>query len=304
MKQLVGLCSTQGTNGRKQDPIKFFQQGIQSSGDKVAKKNSESDFAVIFGVGQKKSPRKRVADQFLTDNKPIILTDLNPFSFSKKNIFHEKWIRLSLNNTFEDLTVDYCRNSNDVRWKRIQKEMKVELKPWRETGKHILLCTNNFAGFMMNGNASESEEIFIKIIKKLKEHTDRKIIIRPHPARKTTIKKIKTLFDNDNQIQFSNPHNIPLSEDIKNAWAAVFYNSGTSFYSILNGIPTFVTDKFQPYTAPVSNSDLKNIENPLMPEREHWIHKFCYRVWHLDEIKSGEAYLYLKPKILNLIENS
>lgn len=305
---LTGAIQTSGVRGIKLKPLERFGEGVTGTGDRIIKEGSNKDtgdFGITFGVGKKPSSRKKAADAYRTKNKPVVLLDLNPFSFSKKNKFHHDWHRISINSTLENETVKYTKNCDSSRWEMIKAELGLELKPWRSSGDHILVCLNNLNGFMLQGNNNENENLFIKIISSIREHSNRPIKIRPHPARRSSFKVIKNKFSNEGGMSFSDTTNVSLEMDLEGAWAAVFYNSGTSTAAILNGIPIFVSKENQPYTSPVANFDLSMIENPQTPEREQWLYNLCYRIWHVKEMASGSPYSSLiKPKLLELLNKS
>ncbi len=90
-----------------------------------------------------------------------------------------------------------------------------------------------------------------------------------------------------------------LVDDFRNAWATVVYNSSPSVASVIEGIPTFLTDprpeNSQSYN--VANIGLERLEDPALPDRQLWIEKLSMCHWTFNELKSGEAWRFFRQYI-------
>ena len=77
------------------------------------------------------------------------------------------------------------------------------------------------------------------------------------------------------------------------------YNSSPSIASIIEGIPTFITDptpqRSQSYK--IANTDLSRLENPEMPDRQEWIERISMCHWNFEELRSGAAWNFFKQYI-------
>jgi hypothetical protein len=131
-------------------------------------------------------------------------------------------------------------------------------------------------------------------IKKIQQVSNRPIIVRPHPGDKKIMHTLKLKYKN---VSLSNKAD--LIEDLRNAWATVVYNSSPSVASIIEGVPAFLTDPepahSQSYT--MAHTDLNHIENPILPDRQHWIERLAMCHWNFAELKSGEAWNFLRKYI-------
>jgi hypothetical protein len=122
----------------------------------------------------------------------------------------------------------------------------------------------------------------------------RPIVVRTHPGDK----KIKLIL----KINHKNVHlstNEKLIDDLRGAWATVVYNSSPSVASLIEGIPTFLTDP-QPehsQTHGVANIDLSRLEDPEMPDRQSWIERLSMCHWNFQELRSGEAWQFFRRYI-------
>jgi hypothetical protein len=131
-------------------------------------------------------------------------------------------------------------------------------------------------------------------ITKIRQYSSRPIVVRTHPGDK----KIKSILKiNHKDIIVSNKER--LIDDLQNAWATVVYNSSPSVASLVEGIPTFLTDP-QPehsQTFGIANTDLSKIENPIMSDRQSWIERLAMCHWNFEELRSGEAWQFFRQYV-------
>ncbi len=146
----------------------------------------------------------------------------------------------------------------------------VELKPWREDGRHILLVPPSAA----IANLFNCEAL-IAILPALLARTGRPVDI-----------SVK-----------GDPR--PLSKRLEDCWAVVTWTSNVAVEAICAGVPAFVSR----YSAaePVAGT-LDQIENlmkrPPMPEREAWAWSLAYGEFDLAEIASGYARSVIMDKAI------
>lgn len=133
-------------------------------------------------------------------------------------------------------------------------------KPWRKSGRHILVCTQTqpyYERFGIGGWLAET-------VQRLKLYTDRPIIVRPKDT------------------------NRPLLQDFQDAWAVVCCTSNTAVEAIMEGIPAIVTG--QCAASLMALSDPALVEHPMMPdddERMRWAGTLAANQWTLEEIAAG-----------------
>ena len=141
------------------------------------------------------------------------------------------------------------------------KRIGVQIKPWTNTGSHILLCphTDYFHDLMLGDTARQWVDSVIKQIQ-----TERQIRIRHK----------------------SDPK--PLQADLADCWCVVTPQSNCAVEAILAGVPAFVTG--QSAALPMSSGQL-DIENPVRPDgRMEWAGVLAANQWTLSEIESGVAW--------------
>ena len=121
-------------------------------------------------------------------------------------------------------------------------------------------------------------------------HTDRSIIVRPHPrnpikrpitgAQIEIPKKVIGTYDNF---------------DINyNFHCVINHNSGPAVQSVIAGTPVICD---QSSLAAEMSGKISDIENIKLPDRDQWFLKLCHTEWTIDEIASGAPLDRLKEKI-------
>lgn len=136
----------------------------------------------------------------------------------------------------------------------------IELKPWREDGRHVLLAMPGVHFGMALGIDVPGwcETIYAE----LRRHTDRPIKIRPRDTRD------------------------PLTADLAGGWCCVTHSSNVAVDAAIAGIPVFVAPTSP--AAPVGRTDLE-IEEPIMPGRKRWLWSLASQHFTIPEMKAGIA---------------
>lgn len=155
-------------------------------------------------------------------------------------------------------------NSDSKRLKR----HNIKIKPWKKTGRHILITTQSELWYSLVFNDTR-ENWLDRTTKELKKYTDRPIVIRYKPSPRE-IKK--------------DP--LDIYEAMKNAWAVVTHSSNTAVQAILEGIPAFSTYECAALT--IGSNDLSLIESPRYPDgRFEWASCLADNQWTLNEMRHG-----------------
>jgi hypothetical protein len=288
------------TKSEKKNVLKYFHQGVGTNGCSTAVERmlwQPSDLAVIQGwvhAHSGNSPHLQFRKEIIQNQKNIgkntLAIDSNLFLYKDpKNT--KKYLRFSLNDVFPVSGNYFTDNIDTSRWSKIKQDLGFDLQSWRNTGNHILVCLQRNGGWSMGD--VDVMDWCNKTVKKIKQHTDRPIVLRTHPGDQKRaniyIKKLKDL-------SVSVSENSNIQEDLQSAWACVTYNSSPGVASAIEGIPVFVTDSSpensQAYD--VCNTDLSQIESPLLPERQQWIEKISMCHFNFDDLKKGVAWNIIK----------
>lgn len=291
------------TKREKRDVLTNFHLGVGKDGTSTEVETmvwQPSDLAVMQGwvhANSEHTPhlqfRKQIIQQQRQIGKHILAIDSNLFLYKDpKN--SNQYLRFSLDDVFPTTGNYFTDNIDPARWQQIKKDLNIELQPWRINGKYILVCLQRNGGWSMNG--LDVMDWCNKIIKKIRQYTDRPIVVRTHPGDdKRAMQYIKKLKDPAVQVS----KKLDIKDDLVNSWACVTYNSSPGVASAIEGIPVFVTDPnpkiSQAYD--VCNTDLSKIETPETPNRQNWIEKISMCHFNFNDLKNGTAWNIIKEYI-------
>lgn len=251
-------------------------------------------------LGQKRKKLNQYYQFILDSNKPFLVVESAVF---RRNMIQPpnpmSYHRYSWTSYYQD-DGNYCNaNSPSDRWLRIQKEQAIEIKDWRTNGDYVLLVLQRPGDSSLKKLIDKhgSYQQFIKhTIQEIKKYTDRPIRVRMHPLRQD--RQLEALKDFDVEIS-KNIHGAALLEggdglyaDFSNAWAVVGFNSNALTESVCEGIPTFSMCASS-MAWDCSNKDLKDLENPIMFDRNQWLYNLGYCQWREDEIARGDPWFHL-----------
>jgi hypothetical protein len=295
-------------NQEKLDLLRFFSQGVSAAGDDAIDSNDyryqSTDVGVIQGwlgqgpaTSQHLNLRNTVIQEQLKRNKYVVIADSNLFLYANSsNPSH--YLRYSFNGVFPNTGI-YCDSVIDpIRWQTLSSNLGLRLKDYRTTGEHILVCLQRNSGWSM-GNIN-IQDWAIDTINTIRSYTDRPIVIRTHPGDKTS-KGIIQPGHPQCKIKFSNAVRLSTNEnlvdDLRNCWAAVNYNSSPVVGAAIEGVPIFVSDPDKSQCAEIANTNLSQIENPTLYDRQRWVERLSMFHWNFDELKSGECWRHMRSFI-------
>jgi hypothetical protein len=143
----------------------------------------------------------------------------------------------------------------------------VNLKPWRTTGEHVLVCPNRPFGVPGRSMPVDWAE---RSAERLRKATRRPVRIREHPGN-------------------SAPRR-PLEADLAKAWAVVVWSSSVAAHALAAGIPTYIEAPFQILKGAGASGP---VNNPETPERLPHFERLAWAQWTCSEIESGEPFKVL-----------
>lgn len=152
---------------------------------------------------------------------------------------------------------------SDDRWRSLKSHSS--LRPWNKLGRHIVIAapTRTYAKF------HSTRDWIADTIDALARITNRQLVIRDK----------------------EHCRNRPLQEDVEGAHALVTHGSNAAVESVVLGCPVFVDASSA--AALVGRTDLKDIENPVYPDRDEWLKSLAYSQFSEPELVDGTLWKLL-----------
>ena len=249
----------------------------------IDKWDHDTDVAVIWSVlwqGRMRNNLK-IWKEFRKMDKPVVVLEVGGI---KRNV---TW-KMGINGINRD--ADFANDSySKDRWKKFD----INLKPWKRTGKNIIICGQHDSSEQWK-NLPDMNAWLLEQVSQIKKHSDKNIIIRPHPRNMISIKMAGV----QTQIPRRNPNTYDDTDFVKqldDAYAVVNHSSNPAMEAVFNGVPVFTSQSSLCYD--VANKQYENLQNPKKPDREEWAHKLCHTEWWIDEIKQGVPWERIRNQI-------
>ena len=147
----------------------------------------------------------------------------------------------------------------------------VKVKPWRESGEHIVVCEQSDSFMRLCGYKGDWLR---ETCHELTKYTTRELRIRKWNRDKSKMAAT-------------------LKADLAGAWALVTHMSAAANEALLVGVPVFVTGACAalPVASGRSAEDFRSIDSPVYPGgRSEWAAALVTQQWSTDEIRSGKCW--------------
>ena len=288
---------------RKTQCLESFATGVASSGGLVRVERdyvyTPSRLAVMLGWattntgGHNITLRKQIIAEQRRRGYQTMCIDASCWKYTDDG---SRYLRYSLNGPFYDRAEYANHNSDSSKWDEIRQALHIELQPPRSNPQgHILICMQRDGGFSMK--ALDPMEWLNGKIRQIQQHTQRQIIIRPHPGdyRPDDFHKWHKRQNNEiTSIIVADPVNTQLADNLTGAHAAVFFNSSASVAAVCAGIPVFVDD-VSCVAWKVANRDIAQIESPAVFKREQWLYDLAAAHWSDADAQAGRIWQKFQP---------
>ena len=205
---------------------------------------------------------KPTLDQAVAEGRTWYYADNGYFRQGRGKQIHVGYFRVTRN----AIVHDGSGQAQPERWRRLG----LEIKPWRETGSHVVVCPPDLRYGELWG--LDHEAWLKETLKRLKSATDRPIHVRLREVRSDPLK--------------------PFAEAIRDAWCLVTHHSNAAVEAALAGVPVICTGPCG--ATSISTTEIERVEDPPMPDdRERWAAVLAASQWRLDEMRSGECWQQL-----------
>jgi len=261
-----------------------FEHSIISSGHSVVNDDTSADVNVIWSVlfNGRMGPNQTIWNQ----SKPTIVLEVGGIKRGTT------W-KVGVNGINRDAYFGPNNNNSDR-----HRLLGLSLKPWSTDGEFILIAGQHDKSLQWKNMVPMSSWV-MDTIDTIRTHSDRPILFRPHP--RCPLHSIEHQFKNvyrQNPIQLPNSYD-DFDLDFNRIYATVSWSSNPGTHSVIDGVPAFVGPSSLAYD--VANTDLSQINNPLMPDRQQWLNDYAHTEWTVTEIADGlpltQLENYLETKI-------
>ncbi len=261
------------------------------------------DCAVIFGSYKKDRGRSQHQGKgkIIESGIPYVQLETQLIGRPIDTAFHNEF-RVGVNGfLWDDAKWGFEHIDSDRSMKVFERNGYDTAIPWKQDGEYILLCMQKVGDASLRG-----ADVFAwteKTVNQIRQHTDRKIIIRPHPlyrksslhnALKETVLELSDVHWQEADV--TKPDFIPIAEQLEHAWCTVTYSSGTGIDAVINGISNVACDKGS-MVYDVSSTDISEIENPYRGDKSEWANKIAHCQWSVEEFESGECWAHVSKSI-------
>jgi hypothetical protein len=247
-----------------------FREGCKLNRIRVTEHNSAADVAVIWSQlwTGRMAPNRAVWQEFTAAGRPVIVLEVGQL---RRGV---TW-KMGINGVNARAYWGEGAEPDRVR------KLAIRLQPWNQ-GDHILIAMQRTDSEQWAG-LPPAEQWLTQTVDRIREHTDREIVVRPHPRQR--LRPVPGVQIQQPQMLRGTYDEFDFRSNLGRAWAVVNENSGPGSQAIMDGVPAFVG--VDSMAAPVANSDFALIETPRMPDRAAWLEQLCHTEWTLGEIASG-----------------
>jgi hypothetical protein len=272
--------------GALNSPLIFdaFALGVKTLGHTIVE--NDEDVAVIWSVlwHGRMASNQHIYSHCVKNNKPVIIIEVGNLKRGTTwRICQDHINGLGIFGNIENL--DPLR----------PQKLGVALKPPKLNRRsEILIATQHAKSLQWVGQPS-MEQWVKNTIEKIKNYSDRKIVVRPHPRSILREKFVDAVIELPIKI-VNSYDDFNINYDYH---CVINHNSGPAVQSAINGTPTICDPTSLAF--PVSEN-WENLENPQLPDREEWFLKLTHTEWTVEEIAQGIPLKRLENSINNRLK--
>jgi hypothetical protein len=263
--------------------MQAFLQGARHHGWRIRADDRSADAVVIWSVlwAGRMRENRQIYEHFRNQGKPVFVIDVGSL---RRNI---TWKVALTNITCEG----YYGNDRDLDVHRPLK-LGLELHHQHRNNGKILIAGQHPLSLQMKGWNTQ-EDWINHAVDQIRQHTDRDLIVRPHPRSRVNPSGIRS------QVILQSPRllaNTYDSFDLEYHYHAVInHNSGVGIQSAVSGCRPVVDRTSLAYPVSVRHQDL---ESPYDIDRKSWFLEICHTEYLVEEMAQGLCMQRLADHVL------
>lgn len=261
-----------------------FKQGVLANRDHLVDSYEEADCIAIWSVlfQGRMAANKALWERAKKDNKPVIVLEVGTLARN------ETW-RVGINGINRDAE---WAEFWDIAHQRF-KMFGIEVSPWQDNDKEFITIATQRPDSLQWAQMPSVEEWCKDTINKVKEVSQRPIVIRPHPRDKITnwnaLATSDVYFDIPKSI--GNYDEVNFKDILDRTHVLINYCTSPAVEAVIRGVPVVVG---KPSMAWDMRTEIENIEKPNKPDRALWLDKLCMSEYYVHEIEAGYAWERLR----------
>lgn len=253
---------------------------FQAAGIQTQENSMNSDAAVIWSVlwhGRMRGNRA-VFEHYRKQNKPVVIIEIGA-------LYRGDTWKISVNHITNQ---GYYGHKENLNWDR-PRNLGISLATLYNPRPEILLALQHRHSEQVITIASM--ELWVaNTIAKIREHSDRPIVVRPHPRSSIALPS-GTMIEKPKPV----PNTYDTFDMHFDCHAVVNYNSGPGIQAAIAGCRPVVDASS--LAAPVAVS-FADIERPYDIDRQQWLVEICHTEYTLTEIKQGLWLKRIEPALI------
>ena len=263
-----------------------FEAGVKSLGHTAVENSHDADVHVIWSVlwNGRMQQNQKIWHSAKAANKPVIVLEVGGINRGTT------W-KVGLNGINRDAYFGPVGNSSDR-----SVLLGLQIAPQKTNGEYILIAGQHERSLQWQGQPKMSKW-FLKTYVEIRKYTDRTIVFRPHPRC-----RLEHIESGLRHVYRQEPRKLSGTYDdydmkFDNIWATVNWSSNPGIHSVLQGVPAFVGPSSLAFD--VANTDLADIENPVMPDRQQWLNDYAWTEFTLKEIANALPLMRIINRLTN-----
>lgn len=254
------------------EPLQAFLRGAQRHGLQPIPDSLDADGAVIWSVlwhGRMRANRE-IYQHYRSLNKPVIVIDVGAL------IRNVTW-KIAVNHVTAQGHYGHMKNLDYDR----PRTLGIELMNTLPQHAGLLVCAQHAHSLQMQNFACVEDWIRLTVAR-AREHTDRPIIVRPHPRSSLRRDLLPRDVDLQDPVRLANTYD---SFNLEyNYHAIVNHNSGPGIQAAIKGCRTVVDETSLAFPVSVGWNDL---EQPYDRDRHQWLVEICHTEYTVPEMEQG-----------------
>lgn len=255
---------------------------LNAHGHQTVENSWDADAAIIWSVlwSGRMVANQAIWHHYRAQGRPVIIVDIGALYRG------ETW-KIALNSITAD---GYYGHTENLDWDRPNK-LNINLAINVSRNPRIVIAAQHSRSLQVAGLTS-MEAWIVEQVKRLREVTDRPVVVRPHPRSRLDPTQLPQDVDIEPPIRIANTYDsYNLAFDCH---AMVNYNSGPGIQAALAGTRPIVDRSSLAHPVSINIQDL---EQPYTVDRYQWLVEICHTEYTVEELKKGLWLQRLQPQL-------